>query len=276
MTMRLSVVILGAGNWGTTLARIIGMNGHDVALWSRDRQRCQEVNERHTNSLALPDVHLPDSVHAVVEPEQALARAKLVVFAVPAQSFRAVCRDVGPALMPQHLAIHGTKGLETNTLQRMSEILVEETCLRQLGALAGPNIAPELARGKPAGTVVASAFPGVIDVAREALSCEHFMVFDSADVLGVEICGSLKNVVAIAAGMADEMRVGDNAKAFLLTRGVAEMMHLARAMGADAATVSGLAGVGDLMVTCTSQHSRNRRVGVALARGKIWRPRSPS
>lgn len=268
MTRRLSVVVLGAGNWGTTLARIIGANGHDVALWSRDPRRCQEVNERHTNSVALPNVSLPESVHAVSEPEHALARSELVIFAVPAQSFRAVCREVCAALAPQHLAIHGTKGLETATLQRMSEILIGETCLRQVGALAGPNIAPELARGNPAGTVVASAFPRVIHVARAVLSCEYFMVFDSADMLGVEICGSLKNVVAIAAGMADEMQVGDNAKAFLLTRGVAEMMHLARAIGADAATVSGLAGVGDLMVTCSSQHSRNRRVGAALARGQ--------
>jgi glycerol-3-phosphate dehydrogenase (NAD(P)+) len=150
----------------------------------------------------------------------------------------------------------------------MSEIVCEETCARQIGALSGPNISAEIAQGKPAATVIASAFPRVVEASRRALSSEKLMVFASSDVAGVEICGALKNVVAIGAGMADELGVGDNAKAFLITRGMMEMMRLAAALGAEPLTLTGLAGIGDLMVTCASPLSRNHRIGVALARGE--------
>jgi glycerol-3-phosphate dehydrogenase (NAD(P)+) len=166
------------------------------------------------------------------------------------------------------MVVHGTKGFELESHRRMSEIICEETCARQIGALSGPNIAAEIAQGKPAATVIASAFPRVVKASRRALSSEQLMVFASADVAGVEICGALKNVVAIAAGMADELRVGDNAKAFLVTRGMMEMMRLAAALGAEPMTLTGLAGIGDLMVTCASPLSRNHRIGAALARGE--------
>jgi glycerol-3-phosphate dehydrogenase (NAD(P)+) len=149
----------------------------------------------------------------------------------------------------------------------MSEILHEETCVRQLGVISGPNIAAEIARGEPAGTVIASHYPEVIRAAKVALSCDSLMVFYGKDVVGVELSSSLKNVIAIAAGIAAEMDVGENAKAFLVTRGLAEMMRIGVTLGAEPTTFSGLAGIGDLMVTCASQHSRNHRIGRALARG---------
>lgn len=169
---------------------------------------------------------------------------------------------------PDQYVIHGTKGLEAGTHWRMSEILREETSARQLGVLSGPNIAAEVGQGKPAGAVVASAFPRVIELGRQALSSPRMMIFAGTDVLGVELAGALKNVVAIAAGIADELRVGDNAKAFLVTRGLLELMQLSVAMGARPLTLAGLGGIGDLMVTCASPLSRNHRIGVALARGE--------
>jgi glycerol-3-phosphate dehydrogenase (NAD(P)+) len=270
------VGVLGAGNWGTTLADLVARNGHDVRLWSRNPEQLREIEEHRTNRLAVPGLVLAKGVHAVGDLGAALDQAELVVIAIPSQSFRDVCRRAAKVLSPEHLVLHVTKGIETSTLSRMSEILVAETCVRQLGVLAGPNIAAEIAAGMPAGTVVASAFPRVIQVARRALGSRRLMVFAGSDVLGVELCGALKNVVAIAAGIADEMKVGENAKAFLVTRGMSELMRLAFAMGAEPMTMTGLAGIGDLMVTCASPLSRNHRIGVALARGETLEAASAS
>jgi glycerol-3-phosphate dehydrogenase (NAD(P)+) len=178
-----------------------------------------------------------------------------------------VCRELGELLRPEHLVVHGIKGLEAESHLRMSQVLLEETCVRQYGVLSGPNIANEVARGKPAGTVIATRFPRVAALVRRALACPQLRVFESADVCGVELLGALKNVIAIGAGMADQLGLGDNAKALLITRGLSEMMRLALVLGAEPATTAGLAGIGDLMVTCASPLSRNHRVGAALARG---------
>ena len=259
--------VLGAGNWGTTLAHSIATNGLPVKLWTRDASQRDEINQAHTNARAVPGLRIADGVLATTALWDAIDDAEAVLIAIPSQAFREVCRAAGDVLRPEHLVLHATKGLENDSRKRMSEILLEETCVRQLGVVSGPNIAAEVAQGKPAGTVVASPFPRVIEHGRRALSSARMMVFAGTDVLGVELCGALKNVVAIAAGMADEMKVGDNAKAFLVTRGLAELMRLAFAMGAEPMTMTGLAGIGALMVTCASPMSRNHRVGVALARG---------
>ncbi len=266
--MSRSVAVLGAGNWGTTLAHLVARNGYPTRIWTRDPSQRDEINERRQNRRSIPGLEIAPGVRAVSDLAEAVADVELVIIAIPSQSFRAVCRLAGDVLRPDHLVIHGTKGLEIGTHRRMSEILVEETCVRQLGVIAGPNIAVEIAEGKPAGTVIASHFPRLIEVGRSVLSSRQMMVFESHDVLGVELCGALKNVVAIAAGIADEMKVGDNAKAFLVSRGMSELMRLAFAMGAEPMTMAGLAGIGDLMVTCSSPHSRNHQVGVALARGE--------
>lgn len=262
------VAVIGAGNWGTTLAHLVAMNGVSTTIWTRDAAQRDEINELHTNARGVPGLVLASAVRASTDIGEAVGNAELVLMAVPSQAFRSVCRLFADAFRPEHFVIHGTKGLELGSHRRMSEILLEETCIRQFGVLAGPNIASEIAEGKPAGTTVVSAFPRVVEYGRQALSSPKMRVFTGTDVLGVELCGALKNVVAIAAGIADEMRVGDNAKAFLLTRGIAELMRLGFAMGAEPATMTGLAGIGDLMVTCLSPRSRNHRIGVALARGE--------
>jgi glycerol-3-phosphate dehydrogenase (NAD(P)+) len=268
MSRTLRVAILGAGNWGTALAHVVANNGHDVTLWTRDPLKRDEINREHTNHRSLPGLALARTVRAVEVLGDALAGADLILVVVPSQAFRSVCRELGSVVHPEQLVVHGIKGLESESHRRMSQVLLEETCVRQIGVLSGPNIAAEVALGKPAGTVIATRFPRLSAVTQAALSCAQLRVFESADVCGVELCGALKNVIAIAAGMADQLEVGDNAKAFLITRGLSELMRLVLALGAAPETTAGLAGIGDLMVTCASPLSRNHRVGVALARGE--------
>ncbi|NVB40921.1 NAD(P)-dependent glycerol-3-phosphate dehydrogenase [Pseudenhygromyxa sp. WMMC2535] len=261
------VSVLGAGNWGTTIAHLIGQNGHRVLLWARSTEIADEINQDRQNSRYLDGLRLSNKIEATTDLEQAVSEAELLLLVIPSQAFRSVCQQIGPMVRPSQLAVHATKGLELSTHMRMTEIIRAETCLRQIGVLSGPNIARELVEGKPAGTVLASRFPRVIHVAREVLRSDQLRVYANADVLGVELGGTLKNIIAIAAGMATQMELGENAKSLLITRGLSEIARIGVAMGADPLTFSGLAGIGDLMVTCASPLSRNHRVGAALARG---------
>lgn len=262
------VTVVGAGNWGTTLAHLAAKNGHDVLVWTRNADQAREIGERHTNEHAVPGLALDARVGASTDLEHCISVAEGVVVVIPAQAFREVSRRLGEVLSPSQIVIHASKGLELVSHRRMSEILSEETCARKVGVLSGPTIAGEVAAGDPAGIVVASEVPRVIRWARSVFSSPRFMVFSGTDVRGIELCGALKNVVAIAAGIADASGFGENAKALLITRGLAEMERIAVAFGARSPTVSGLAGVGDLVVTCRSVQSRNHRVGEALARGE--------
>lgn len=263
----LCVAVLGAGNWGTVLAHLAGENGHDVRLWSRDD--AQVAGLRATRETrAVPGLTVSHRIAATTRLDEALDGADAVVPVIPAQAFRGVMRQLGDVLRPSQVVIHATKGLELGTHRRMSQVLEEETCAKQVGVLSGPNIAGEIALGMPAGTVVTSRFPHVSRVGKQLFAGPRFMVFVGSDVVGVELVGALKNVVAIAAGMASAMDVGENAMSLLVTRGLAEITSIASAMGARPGTLAGLAGVGDLMVTCRSARSRNHRVGEAIARGE--------
>lgn len=264
----LTLAVIGAGNWGTTLAHLAGVNGHAVRLWTRDPAVVTEINERRTHQKAAPALALSPNIVATSELGHALDGALVALFVIPAQSVREVARAASPFLTPEQLVLHAAKGIEIGTELRVSEILEAETCARQIGVVSGPNIASEIAAGMPAGTVIASRFPRVVAVGRRALSSRRFMVFSSEDLLGVELAGALKNVVALAAGMASEMALGENAKSLLVTRGLSEIQLVAEAYGASPVALSGLAGIGDLMVTCASPRSRNHRVGAALARGE--------
>lgn len=268
MSSRDAVAVLGAGNWGTTLAHMIGDNGFDVRLWSRDPEQVREIEETRQNPRGMPGLVLSPRVHATHELEHAVRGAEVVLLVVPAQAMRQVARSLGDVLLPEQLVLHAAKGLELGTLARMSQVLGEETCAKRLGVIAGPNIAPEIAAGEPAGTVASSRFPEVVRTAKRLLTSNRFLVFGGTDVVGVELASALKNVVAIAAGMAHAMQMGENAMSLLVTRGLAELTAIGTSLGARPATLSGLAGVGDLMVTCRSKHSRNHRIGEALARGE--------
>lgn len=262
------IAVLGAGNWGTTLADLIAGNGHAVTLWTRNAAQSEEINTRHTNEGAVPGLQISGRVSATTDLGGAVEGAAIVILVVPSQAFRDVSQALGDVLAPEQIVLHATKGLERESNVRMTEILAQETCAKQIGVLSGPNLATEIARKKPAGTVIASRFPHVIEIARKVIACPRMMVFAGHDVVGVELAGALKNIVAIAAGAATEMSVGENAKSLLVTRGLAEITRLAVVMGARPLTFAGLAGIGDLMVTCASGLSRNHRVGVALARGE--------
>lgn len=267
MAEQTTVSVLGAGNWGTTIAHLIGCNGFAVKLWARNPELAAEINEQRSNTTYLRGLPLSTRIHATADLREAVHDVDLLFVVIPSQAFRSVCEQIGELVRPWQLAVHATKGLELQTYKRMTEIMLEETCLRQIGVLSGPNIAREMCEGKPAGTVVASRFPRVIDSARAVLKSKQLRVYANADVVGIELGGTLKNIIAIAAGIATEMQLGENAKSLLITRGLSEIARLGVALGADPMTFSGLAGIGDLMVTCASPLSRNHRVGAALARG---------
>ena len=264
---RPSISILGGGSWGTTIAFLVAHKGHDVCLWLRDRNLARAINRRRVNEQYLPGIQLPDKIQAVTDLEQAVRDVPLIMVVVPSGGFRGICRQAGEFLTPDQVVIHATKGFEPSTHKRMSEILMEESCIRQIGVLSGPNIAPEIARKMPAGTVVASRFPRVISETVKCILSDRMRVYTSSDVIGVELAGALKNVVAIAAGAATHLQLGENLKALLITRGLSEIARLGTGMGAHPTTFAGVAGLGDLIATCASPLSRNHRVGAGLAGG---------
>ena len=262
------VAVLGAGNWGTTLAQVIAEGGHSVALWTRRKALATQINKHRENKRYLDGFTLSDRIEATTDLAACVQSAPVVLFVVPSKAFRYVARDVGEVLEPHQLVLHATKGIEPVTHLRMTQIIMQETCSLQLGVASGPNIAREICEGKPAGIVVATAFPRVAAAAKRLLHGRRLRVYDNDDVIGVELAGALKNVVAIAGGMATAMQLGENAKALLVTRGLSEIARVGVAMGARPTTFAGVAGMGDLIVTCTSTQSRNHRVGAALAQGK--------
>lgn len=267
MSTREPVAVLGAGNWGFTIAHLIGENGFPVRLWSRDAAQVSEIEATRQSSRAMSGLTLSALVHADTDMARVVRGASIVILVVPCQAMREVTRQLGDVLATEQIVVHASKGLELGSHKRMSQIIAEETCAKRIGVIAGPNIASEIAAGAPAGTVVTSRFPEVVRHTKRLMASNRFMVFAGSDVIGVELCGALKNVVAIAAGIASAMNVGENALALLVTRGLAEITALASSFGAKPGTLAGLAGIGDLMVTCRSKHSRNYRIGEALARG---------
>lgn len=263
-----AVGIVGGGSWGTALAHLIGGNGHRVLHWMRDAATVAEVNAHHTNTRYLPGLALSHAVAATAELARIGQECRVILLVVPSQSLRAVTADLGDHLDGGHVLIHGVKGFEQGTFKRMSTIVREETCVRKIGVLSGPNLAREVAEGQPSATVIASKYPEVIDRARAVLAGPTFRVYGNTDVVGTEVGGALKNILAIASGMAVGLGFGDNTKALLLTRGLVEIARLGGHLGARPATFSGLSGIGDLMATCFSPLSRNFQVGQRLARGE--------
>jgi glycerol-3-phosphate dehydrogenase (NAD(P)+) len=264
---RPGVTVLGGGSWGTAVAALIAHAGHPVTLWVRDGKQAAAMRRSRKNARYLPGLQLPRTIRITHDLVDAVQDVPVLFFVIPSKAFRAVAAAVGGHLDPAQVAIHGTKGFEPETRDRMSRILEQETCLKQIGVLSGPNIAPEIAGGLPAGAVIASRFPRVISETRRLMVSDRFRVYDSRDVVGVELAGALKNVIAIVSGAAAGMDLGENVRAMLITRGLAEIARLGTALGADPLTFSGLAGMGDLIVTCASPLSRNHRVGRGMAGG---------
>ena len=266
----LRIAVVGAGSWGTALAAVTADKGVDTILWARREELAQAIASRHENPDYLSGIELPPSLQATHDLEKATSTASVVVMAVPSHAFRVIFHDVVPLLGPDVPVVSLTKGIEQDSLKRMSEVMGEEADLgpSRVAALSGPNLAREVVARQPSATVVACAEKGVARKLQDAFMAHYFRVYTNPDVVGVELGGSMKNVIALAAGMAAGMGFGDNAKASLITRGLAEIARLGVAMGGNPLTFAGLAGMGDLVATCYSPLSRNRTVGEQLGRGR--------
>jgi glycerol-3-phosphate dehydrogenase (NAD(P)+) len=264
-----TAAVMGAGAWGTALAKVLADAGNDVRLWARRPEIADEVNDAHTNSGYLPGVILPPAIRATADPAEALAGVTTVLLGVPSQTLR-----VNLQAWRDHITVGATlvslaKGIELGTLMRMSQVVVAVTGVDpgQVAVVSGPNLADEIADEQPAATVVACSDSGRAVALQRALSTAYLRPYTNSDVVGTEIGGACKNVIALACGMAAGVGLGENTAAAIITRGLAEIMRLGIALGAKTATLAGLAGVGDLVATCTSSHSRNRSFGVHLGRG---------
>ncbi len=268
-TGRMTIAIIGAGSWGTALSITLGVAGMRVRLWARRPELAAAMAETRRNPDYLSSVELPDGVSPTRDLEEAVGDAALVLVTTPTQGVREVCQRVRPHLSAGQAVISAAKGLEAETGKRMSEVLAE--CLpagTSVGVLSGPNLAPEVAAGGATVSVIASADRALAAQAQAALSTPRFRIYTNPDVLGVELGGVLKNVIAIGAGVSDGLGFGENTKAALMTRGLAEMTRLGVALGARAETFTGLSGIGDLIATCAGRKSRNHHVGFELARGR--------
>lgn len=259
--------MLGAGSWGTTLASLIAPR-HPTVLWARSADTAKKVNEDHANPAYLPDCTLPTELTATSDLEEAVRDADLLVVGVPTSGFRAVLDEVKSVVRPWIPVVSLAKGLERGTYLRMTEIIKEVLPGHPAAALTGPNIAREIMAGKAAAAVVATEDLDVAAEIQKVVTRGVFRVYLNDDVIGCEIGGALKNVVAIAAGIGQGLEVGDNTRAAVMARGLAELTRLGVALGAKPATFAGLAGMGDLVVTCMSPHSRNRMVGEQLGKGR--------
>lgn len=268
MTDKHKVAIVGGGSFGTAIANIVADNGHDVCLWMRNAERVAEVNEQHSNSAYLPDISLNPALRASTDLADTVTGCDVVFVAVPSKSCRDVARQLAPLLADGTMVVSTTKGIEVDSNELMSEVLREELGNVSIGVMSGPNLAKELAAREITGTVIASADEQLTQCIQDLLQCSYFRVYAGSDIYGVELAGALKNVYAIVAGLAAALGVGHNTISMLVTRSLAEMSRYAVQKGADPLTFLGLAGVGDLFVTCTSPLSRNYRVGYALGQGR--------
>ena len=260
----MKAAVIGSGGWGTALAISLCRNGHDTVLWSHNPQKAELVQQTRENPM-LPGITLPESLK-VTGDDRCVQGCKLVVIASPSVHIRAVCKRVAPYLEKDAVMVSVTKGIEPDTFLRMSQIVEEETH-RSTVALTGPSHAEEVARQIPTGCLAACADQALAELVQDAFMSDTFRIYTSPDVIGAELGGAIKNVIAICAGTIDGLGFGDNTLAMLMTRGIAETARLGLALGAQKDTFAGLAGIGDLIVTCTSRHSRNRRAGVCLGKG---------
>ena len=266
----MKIAIIGAGSWGTAMASQLGLKHREVMLWARNPDLAQAITSDRQNRAYLPDVLLPPTVECTADLSQAATGAGLVIFTTPSHAIRQTAQQLAPHISPDAIAVSAAKGLEAGTYKRMSQIISEEIpqLAEKVGAISGPNHAEEVGRQHPSASVVATVAKSAAETVQEAYMLPYFRVYTNPDLIGVELGGALKNIIALGAGIVEGLGFGDNTKAALMTRGLAEITRLGTALGANPRTFSGLAGIGDLIVTCTSKHSRNRRAGILLAEGK--------
>lgn len=265
------IAVIGTGSWGTTLAVLFAHKGLPVTLWARTQEEAERLQSARENRDFVPGLIFPAGLFVTAALDRALDRAAIVLMVVPAQTMRENIRRARDGLSPSTILLSGSKGLEIGTAARMSEVIageLPEAFHDRIAVLSGPNLSHEIANGLPTASVVASRNPETARVVQETLMVPRFRLYTHHDLIGVELGGALKNIIALAAGAVDGLKFGDNAKAMVLTRGLAEMARLAAAAGANPMTLAGLAGMGDLIATCASPHSRNHQVGERIARGE--------
>ncbi|MDK8811878.1 NAD(P)H-dependent glycerol-3-phosphate dehydrogenase [Corynebacterium striatum] len=264
-----NVAVMGAGSWGTTLAKVFADAGNEVRLWARRPVLAQAINQTHVNADYLPGLALPESLFATSDASQALANADIVIFGVPSQTLRSNLEKWTPLLPADSTLVSISKGVESATLKRMSEVITDATGVEasRIAVLSGPNLAKEIAEEQPAATVIACTDEERAKLVQHAAAAPYLRPYTNTDVIGAEIGGACKNVIALACGMASGRGLGNNTLATIITRGLAEITRLGVALGADPFTFSGLAGMGDLVATCSSTLSRNRTFGYRLGQG---------
>jgi glycerol-3-phosphate dehydrogenase (NAD(P)+) len=264
------IAVLGAGSWGTTLANLLACKGDEVRLWAYEPEVVEAVNRDRENPMFLPGVPLSGKIRALGDAREAVSGAEVIVSAPPSHAVRGVVRNLGEAVPRGALVVSVTKGIETDTLALMSQVFAE--CLPKIrfAVLSGPSFAAEVCEGQPTAVVAAAGDEATAGAAQRVFATPAFRVYRNLDVVGVELAGALKNVIAVAAGIAEGLGMGHNPRAALITRGLAEITRLGVAMGADPLTFAGLAGMGDLVLTTTGSLSRNRSLGVALAEGQSF------
>lgn len=265
-----SVGVIGSGAWGTTLALLLANKGAETTLWEHRPERASEMQQRRENVLFLPGIHFPGALHVTSDIKEAVEKKDMLLLVTPSQLMRENVRMFAPYVSRETLLVSGSKGIEISSLKRMTEVIKEELPAmgKRIAALSGPNMAREVAEGKPTAAVVASEDREVAVQARILLTTSQFRVYTADDVVGVELGGAFKNIIAIGAGINEGMDMGENAKAAFITRGLAELVRLGLAAGANPFTFVGLAGIGDLIVTCASPLSRNQQLGRRLATGE--------
>ncbi|WP_374722464.1 NAD(P)H-dependent glycerol-3-phosphate dehydrogenase [Peribacillus tepidiphilus] len=264
------VAVLGAGSWGTALAMVLADNGHEVRLWGHKSEQIEEINTKHTNQQYLPEIVLPEEIKGYTSLHEALQNLEIVILAVPTKAIRDVLKKVAKEIIHPIVIVHVSKGIEPDSLLRISEMIEEEMpahLLKDIVVLSGPSHAEEVSLRHPTTVTVSSKNMKAAEKIQDLFMNGNFRVYTNPDLIGVEIGGALKNIIALAAGITDGLGYGDNAKAALITRGLAEIARLGTTMGANPLTFSGLTGIGDLIVTCTSVHSRNWRAGNMLGKG---------
>jgi glycerol-3-phosphate dehydrogenase (NAD(P)+) len=269
--MTMPVAIIGAGGWGTALAATLARADHRVRLWVYEADLAEGMSETRENPVYLPSIRIPESVHVSNSMISVLADSRIVIMAVPSHVFRSVVQQMAPLVKPDTVFVSATKGIETCTLMRMSQVITDvlgTSVESRIAVISGPTFAPEVARGVPTALVVASPLESLRVQLQNELSSPRFRLYTNVDIIGVEIGAATKNIIAIAAGVADGLGLGSNAAAALVTRGLAEITRLAVACGGRRETLSGLAGLGDLILTSYGNLSRNRRVGIALGQGR--------
>lgn len=261
----MKTAVIGSGAWGTALAVVLCKNGHETTLWCRSEERAAEIRSERINPR-LQGVQLPESLQISSDPK-CVSDCRMVVIASPSFPIRSVCRTVAPYLQEDTVVVSVTKGIEDGTLLRMSQVVAEETGHKNIVALTGPCHAEEVARGIPTGCLAACEDKTTAEFVQDAFMSDTFRVYTSPDIVGAELGGALKNVIALCAGVTTGLGFGDNTKAMLMTRGLTEIARLGVSLGASKSTLAGLSGIGDLIVTCTSMHSRNNRAGILIGQG---------